>query len=397
MRTTGRARAWARSGAIHSLLVLAVVLPLYLLTMVDAVDINVDAEPAAMPAWHLVQHGTVDLDGFDTNGNPFIARTTEGRLMSDRPLALSLLAVPAYLATNDATYTPDPSTVTAALLTLASVLVLHRVLRRCLPAEWALGGALVFALGTASWPISSTQLWPHGPGQLAAGLLLLALSGGHPAAAGLAAGAGVLVRPVTAVVPVVLAAGAAWRRRWWEAVRLALPAAAALAAVATYNRWAFGTFSISGGYASTFRDNITDQSPLAYLGNVLDMAVSPQNGMLLWSPVLAVAALGLRHSWGTTPDWARRGAVAGLAYLLVHLRLNRASGGLPYDYRYPLEAVALALPALVLAGRALVERRAVFRQVLVAGVFASVLLQGIVALTFECVDVPGGDAQCSLL
>ena len=28
---------------------------------------------------------------------------------------------------------------------------------------------------------------------------------------------------------------------------------------------------------------------------------------------------------------------------------------------------------------------------------ASVLLQGIVATTFECVDIPGGDAQCSLL
>jgi hypothetical protein len=382
---------------VGSLLLVLIVLPLYLLTMVTVDDINVDAEPAAMPAWHLVQHGTVDLDGFDTNDNEFINRTPEGRLISDRPLALSLLAAPAYLITNVATYTPQPSTVTAALLTLASVLVLYLVLRRCLPARWAFGGAAVFALGTASWPISSVQLWPHGPGQLAAALVLLGLSAGQPFAAGLAAGVGVLVRPVTAVVGIVLAATAAWGRRWREAAALLLPTLLALGAVATYNRWAFGSFSISGGYASTFRDNITGQSPLRYLGNVVDMAVSPQNGMLFWSPMIIACLVGLWHAWATTPDWARRGAVTGLVYLLVHLRLNRASGGLPYDYRYPLEGLMLATPALVLGARALAQRGEAATKVLVAAVMASVLLQGIVATTFECVDLPNGDAQCSLL
>jgi hypothetical protein len=350
-----------------------------------------------MPAWHLVQHGTVDLDGFDTNGNPFIKRTAQGRVMSDRPVALSLLAVPAYLLTNDPTYTPDPSTLTAALLAVASILVLHLVLRRCVPPWWALGGALVFALGSASWPISSEQLWPHAPGQLAAALVLLGLSAARPIAAGVAAALGVLVRPVTAIVPLVLAVGAGLDRRWREAIGLVVPSAVALGAVALYNRWAFGSLSISGGYASTFRDNVTHQSPLDYLANVAHMVVSPQNGILFWSPVIAVAVVGMWHAWRTTPDWARRAAVAGLVYLLVHLRLNRASGGLPYDYRYPLEALTLALPALVLGAKDLVDRRPALTKVLVAAVFASVLMQGIVATTFRCVDIPGGDAQCSLL
>jgi hypothetical protein len=271
------------------------------------------------------------------------------------------------------------------------------VLRRCLPARWAFGGAAVNALGTASWPISSVQLWTHGPGQLDSALVHLALSAGQPYADGLGAGVGVLVRPVTAVVGIVLAATAAWGRRWREAAALLLPTAVALGVVATYNRWAFGSFSISGGYASTFRNNITGQSPLKYLGNVVDMAVSPQNGMLFWSPMIIACLVGLWHAWATTPDWARRGAVTGLVYLLVHLRLNRASGGLPYDYRYPLEGLMLATPALVLGARALAQRGEAATKVLVAAVMASVLLQGIVATTFECVDLPNGDAQCSLL
>ena len=128
-----------------------------------------------------------------------------------------------------------------------------------------------------------------------------------------------------------------------------LPSLVALGLVGSYNRWAFGSFSISGGYASTFRDNITGQSPLDYLGNVVDMAVSPQNGMLFWSPVILVCLIGMWHSWSTRRRTGPGGApCAGLVYLLVHLRLNRASGGLPYDYRYPLEGLVLAAPALAL-------------------------------------------------
>jgi hypothetical protein len=382
----------------HALLLVAIVLPLYLMTMVAAEDINVDAEPAALPAWHLVQFGTVDLTGVDARGNPFVQPTEDGKVMSNRPIALSLLAVPAYLVTNDPTFTPDPSTLTAALVTMASVVVLLVVLRRCLPPPWALGGTLVFALGTASWPIAAGQLWPHGPGQLFAALTLLALSGRRVGAAGWAAAAGVLIRPVTAVVPVVLAVVAAIERRWRDAVLLVLPAVVALGAVAAYNDWAFGEPSISGGYASHFRDNVTDQSLWGFGNNVLLMALSPRNGLLVWSPVVLVALLGLRRSWSSTPDWARHSAIAGLVYMLVHLRLNRASGGLPYDYRYPLEALTLAAPALVLAARSLVSGGEWGQRAVVLGVGASLMLQGIVATTYECeVIVENELASCSLL
>src|SRR5687767_10894339 len=122
MRWDGRTAPRHHVGA----LVLAlVVLPLYLLTMVEASEVNQDTDPAALPAWRLVQAGTVDLRGASFDDNPFIFPTEAGRVMSDRPLGLSLLAVPAYAVTADDTYSPDPSTLTAALITFAAVLVLH--------------------------------------------------------------------------------------------------------------------------------------------------------------------------------------------------------------------------------------------------------------------------------
>lgn len=383
---------------LGSLVLLLVVLPLYLLTMVDTADVNVDTDPAALPAWQLVQHGTMDLSGLRIDENPFILETAAGRVMSDRPPGLSLVAVPGYLLTNDPTYSPDASTVTSALVAMAAVLVIHLVLRRCTSPRWAIGGALAFAVCLATWPISSAQLWPHGPGQLLLALALLALSSHRTALAGLAMGFEVLIRPLAVIFPAVLAGIAAWQRRWRDALMLAGPAVVGLVAVVLFNDWAFGEPSISGGYGSHFRDNLTGQTPIGYLRETAAMVLSPKNGLLLWSPVLIPALLGLRRSWSATPEWARHAAWAGLVYLLVHPRLNRASGGLPYDYRYPLEPLTLGAPALVLGVRAFLEGAELRRRVLVVTAAASLLLQGTVAFTYECEEVIEDQlATCSLL
>jgi hypothetical protein len=380
-------------------LVLAlVVLPLYLLTMVEAAEVNQDTDPAALPAWNLVQHGTMDLQDVTFDDNPFIFPTDAGRVMSDRPPGLSLLAVPAYLLTGDDTYSPDPSTVTAALITFAAVLVMHAALRRCAPPWWALGGALTFGLALATWPISAGQLWPHGPGQLLFACAVLALAGQRYVPAGVAFGLEVLVRPVAIVAPTALAALELVRRHWRRAVTLLAPAAVGLVAIVLYNDWAFGTPSISGGYGSHFRERFTDQSAWGYVKNASAMLGSPKNGLLVWSPVVLFALLGVRRAWGAMPGWARDAAIAALVYLLVHPRINRASGGLPYDYRYPLEALTLACPALVLSARAALQGAEWRTRALVLALSASLLLQGLVAFTYDCDTIVEDElAECSLL
>lgn len=401
---TGR---WSAPSALAgTLLLLLVLVPLYATTVVTGPEVNVDAEAAALPAWQLARHGTQDLGDVDLHDrpnlalaldrNPWISRSPDGRAFSNRPPGLWILAVPAYLLFGSDDYSAGPATATALLLTVAAVLVLHQVLRRCLPPWWALFGAAVLALGTSTWPMSAAQLWPHGPGQLLFALALLAASSDRQALSGLAMGAEVLVRPVTIVVPAAVAAGHAIKRRWRQALWLGIPAVVGLLAVVTYNGLTFGRYSLSGGYQSLFRENLTGQAPQDYLGNLVLFLVSPSNGLLVWTPAVFVALLGLRRAWLTAPEWTRQAAVGGVAYLVVHARLNRVSGGLPFDYRYQLEPLVLATPLLVLSARSFVASHRRGLQILVFAVAASVVLQGIVAFTLDCESGTGTQAVCSL-
>jgi hypothetical protein len=373
-----------------------VLVPLYLWGMTPADEVNLDAEVAALPAWRLAQRGSIDLTGVETV-NRFVVPASDDRLVGDRPLALSLIAVPAYLVTNDATFSPTPASVTALAFTASAMGVMHVVLRRLLPFGWAVGATFALALGTATWAVSAAELWPHGPGQLMVALSMLAASSGRTVLTGIALAGAVLLRPVAAVFAAVTSIRHLLRRRWLVIAAITLPAVIALALVAAYNAWTFGGgLSISGGYSSGFRENATGQPLTEYLTNLWELFVSRENGLLLWSPVVAVAALGLRRSWSTTPGWASDAALAGLVYVLVHARLNRASGGLLLDYRYPLEPLTLATPALALAARSLLERHRWWRHAIMLSLSMSIALQGLVAVRFSCDDTARGDS-CSVV
>jgi hypothetical protein len=381
-----------------ALLLVVLVLPIYLLTRVTPEQLNVDAEPAALPAWHLVQEGTIDLTGVDTD-NPFVVDGEDGRRLSNRYPGLWLVAVPAYVLTGDARFSPEPATVTAVLLATAAIAVAYLLLRRLVPPPWALGAALVLAFGTPTWPISAEQLWPHAPAQLLLLGALLLLARQRPGGAGVLLGLSALVRPILGVVPAVFAVRALLGRRYREAAALALPAGVAGAGLLLYGRWAFGELSLSAGQGDVFRDYTAHQSPVEYVANVASMLFAGTHGLLVWSPVVAFALLGLRRAWPEVPDWARTAAVAAVAYEAVHLRLSPADGGLPLDFRYPLEPITLALPALVLGARAALGHTELRRRLLVLTVAASVLLQGMMAVSYECdrpVE-PGADAQCSIV
>lgn len=380
-----------------SLLLVAVLLPVYWLTAVFGAEINVDAEAAALPAWNLAVRGELDLRDVDT-ANPWLVEGDD-RVASNRPPGLWLLAVPFYLVAGGDEFRPGPSTAAAVVLTLAALVVVHLLLRTLVPGRWALGATFVLALGTATWPISSAQLWPHGPAQLLLAVGLLAALHRRAVIEGAAATWLILLRPVLAVVPAALLALRA-RRRAAGTVPLAIALAVGLTTIVLYNAWMFGEPSLSGGYQDTFRENLRGQHPVAYVGNLLAFFVGPDNGALVWSPVLVVGIAAAVATWRELPAWTRDAALAGLAYLVVHARLNRASGGLPFDYRYPIEAITLATPALVLAvHRSGYVARTVPRIVLGLAIAAGVVLQGMVAVTSECEPDPDDPsvAICTLV
>jgi len=366
----------------------------YSLTATWGLDANVDVIAAALPGWSVVERGTITLDHL-AGVNPWIVESAIG-FVSNRPPGLSALALPAYLVTSPDGFTNAPATATAVIVAVGALVALYVVLCRVVDERIALLGVVVMGLGTSTWSVSADSLWPHGPGQLFAALGLLALASARHVVAGTAMGAALLIRPVTAAATAVLGLLESVRSRSWRPViGLGIPSVAALAVMLAYNRIVFGRVSLSGGYQGEFADRLATSSATEWLANFAGMLVSAENGLLLWSPFVVVGVAGMVLSWRVLPGWVRSAAVAALVYLVLHARLNRASGGVPFGYRYPLESLMLAAPALTLGVVRVFSSGRIGAMLVRFSVGLSVALQLALVFLLECEDVPNTEVTCS--
>ena len=376
------------SNAGTRLLIAAVFISLAgLFVMVGRWDIhgNVDAIATGVPAWELARNGTLEIPYLERISN-FLVPDKDGRLVSSRTPGLIATALPSYLVSQSDDFSLAPSTLTALVLTLASVWLIFRLLRRSFELPFALSAAVVLALGTTTWTVSAAQLWPHGPGQFWAALALTAAAARRDASTGLAFVGSILVRPVMAVAAAVFGLGQSWRERDWRpAAKIAATSVIGVVLLVSYNRWLFGEWNIRGGQSSSLTVGAVQRlNPLEYLANLYQLFIGWPNGFLLFSPVIAVAGFGAIFTWRNIPNWARSGAMAGLIYLLVHAALNRASGGMPIFYRYPLEAITLAAPALAWGGHHIWNRGGFPKRLLTVSTAFSIVFIAVHAFVTSC-------------
>jgi hypothetical protein len=225
----------------------------------------------------------------------------------------------------------------------------------------ALAGA--YGLGTCVWSVSSQALWQHGPNEffLAMGTYFLFRSRKEgprralwPVLCGLALAAAAACRPTSVLVAVAVGLYllVADRRAMGWFVLGALPIAAALAGYNTYYLgapWSFGQAQV--GHQVAINKTGSPQlwtTPL--LTGLAGLMVSPSRGLLVFSPVVLVSAVGIARMW--------RRAYAPLAPLLAGMlglwvmafKWFDWWGGWCYGYRplvdtMPLLAM-LAIPAL---------------------------------------------------
>ncbi len=369
------------SPASTFLLVFGLMLVLYLVTMARFdFESSTDTVASALPAWRFAQFGDIDLSQFEQL--PWIGEIN-GSVISNRTPGISFIATPMYWLFGSRDFSgvvPSmlPATATAALMSAAAVAVLHVCLRRLVTPAAAVAAAVVFGTATSTWSISANELWPHGPTQFFLALGLLALVASRSLAAGAAYGAALLVRPVTAIIAGVSGLYLGWKTRSWRPVFLVgLGSGAGLALLLVYNQLVLGTWSpVPPSYGQSFVARAGSQSAWGYLGDVLGMLAHPKHGLLVFSPFLLFTLPGLREGWRRADLWVRASGLSGLLFILVHLRLNRHSGGLLYGYRYPLEMLIVMAPLLLLSWRAWFERATPFmRRLFWLAVGASVVRQ----------------------
>lgn len=346
---------------------------------------NVDVIATDVPAWRLATEQTFEVELL-ADVNPWIVPDEQGRPVSNRTPGLIGTAYPAYLVTQPGSFTNYPGTLTALLMTLGALYILFRLLLRQFDQDFSLATVVVFALGTTTWTISASQLWPHGPGQFWLALALLGAATSRYSGTGSAFGLAIFTRPITAVPAAVVGLRQAWvERSWWPVIKTGVLSGLGLLSLVAYNRWLFGSANVVGAQSrSVVSRTFETYDLLDYLENLLAMFIGIPNGFLLFSPVVAVAGVGAVRIWRSIPQWARSGALAGLAYLLVHAAANRASGGMAIFYRYPLEALALAAPALAWGAHHLWQRGGWGWRILTYTSIFSIALQILNAFFISC-------------
>lgn len=244
-----------------------------------------------------------------------------------------------------------PGSIAAALSVAIAMAFFALTLSKLMPIRPALASMLTAALGTGAWSVASDKLWQHGPAMMCLSVGMYLTSVQRYVASGLVFGAGILVRPHTAVVVACIGVGIAISRRSLKEISL-LGASSSLGLIAllVYNRSLFGSSSVSGGYGGSFGERFVNDSPLTLLGRLIGSVVDLEVGMMWTSPFLVLAFYAVWRARGHAPDWAIGAAIGGLVYLIIQYRANRLSGGGGfYSYRYPLEALMAAAPLLAIS------------------------------------------------
>lgn len=259
--------------------------------------------------------------------NTYVVTTARGHLVSRYPLAPALAALPAttlqvvLLNVIYPEWTRDTSPLfphffaknSHALITaLAAVLLLRLCLKLSTSSGVAWTAALAAALGSSLWSVASQGAWQHGLAALGLTTAMSALiderrSRGALVLAGIAASVMVASRSLDIVFAGALAAWVFYHYRGMAGWFLPGPIVIG-AALLTYNLYYFG--AIDGG-----QSQLETYHPLhhhvsgTWTGNIVEGALgtlfSPSRGLLVYTPWIACALVGVFFYWRALPSMVR--------------------------------------------------------------------------------------------
>ena len=319
-------------------------------------NVNRDTLSAAVAAWTLGTHHTLNLAFLHPGKLAFplwIVPGAHGMLVSNRFPGAVLLAAPLYSLVGGP-YGPVPATLAAALSAAGACALLYKVIARSQRPRVALAGTALFAFGTATWTVAGRELWQHSGSELLLAAGMLAILDRRWVASGLALGASVLFRPDLALVAMVIGVGLLWAERSWSTfVKFGAATGPGVAGFFAWNWVAYGRLTVSGGYAGV---RLMGQGPVRLVQSITGNLVSPERGLLVCTPILLLAGAGLLSGWRRSSAMPRLFAVAGLVCVLStlwftpvtpHSDAFMTAGDDFIGNRYCLESLLLAAPLLV--------------------------------------------------
>ena len=282
------------------------------------------------------------------------------RVCSIFPPGVGLLALPvmlpfALLASPEPAVYIGAGHLAAAIIEALATLLLWSVLARFVPARWALGLILLYALGTSVRTVASQALWQHAGVHLAlAGALFLALREAPPARGremfpGVLIGLGTVVRQTTGLV--ALGLGGLSPR---DLLFTLIGALAGVFPLLLWNLVAFGN-PIEQGYGpKPFGADIAS--------GLYGLLLSPSRGLLVYAPYLAFALASLARAWrrpGLVASRLRGLSLVWLATLALYATYAEWWGGRVFGPRFLDDLAPVLFAALAWGiGQGLLAARA---------------------------------------
>ncbi len=302
-----------------------------------------DARPTERVAASLAQEADLDLDEYPEVEEPF-ARTVDGHRVSIYPVLSAVLAAPLFAVARaffalDETGTAVVGKVAAALFSSLAAAVLFLTVGRRRPVEDAVLTAAVFALGTSLWS-TSQALWQHPAAALFLSLAVLFVvrSGEDPVwagRAGLPLALAAAARHADVLLVAVLAVGIAIRRPR-QIARLLLWASPPVAFVLLY-QWMYFGAPWRHGFSGTL-GRFNEAWGVGHAG----LLVSPAKGLLVFTPVVIVAALGMVRAFRRGERWlVGTLAAAAVAHWILMGRWSEWHGGASWGPRMMTDVLPL--------------------------------------------------------
>ena len=289
----------------------------------------------------LVRERNFDLDEFPDVDEPF-ARTVGAHRVSIYPVASAVLAAPVFAAAG-AVFALDELGLAlagkwaASLFSAAAAALLYLAVGRRRPHAEALWTAVVFALGTSLWS-TSQALWQHPAAALGlcAALVCLVRAEDDAAWAG-RAGLPLALAARYADVVLVAVLAAAIAARWPRRIpMLALWAAPVAAAVLAYH-WVYFGSPLRQGLVG-----VGDRFSAPWGEGHLGLLLSPAKGLLVFTPVAAMAVVGLVRAFRQGQRWiAATCGAAALAHWAFVGRWSEWHGGECWGPRMMTDALPL--------------------------------------------------------
>lgn len=329
------------------------------------IDGEVTFTPEDAPAFFLVTE-----DGPVKRGS-YLVPTADGRFANTFGFGTAVTALPVFVAARVVVGELDHAAlwmsgkIAASIMTAGSVAFVFLAARRLGPRSHALIAAAGYGLGTCVWTLSSQALWQHPANALAlaAGAFLFVRGwrppdGASPTrsfiAAGVALSWAVACRP-TSLLVIAAAAGAlaVYRRRdVLPFLAATLPVGAVIAA---YNGLMFGSPLRFGQTVHTatsaeylVRKGVDSPWTWQLWDGAAGLLISPSRGLLIYSPFLVFALLGLVRAFREDAWRPLRGlGVAVVALWLVAFAWFDWWGGWSYGYRPLVDTMPLLCLFLV--------------------------------------------------